>query len=252
MLSHLLFLVDFVEFIKQKRRISISYSELFKVAKARKLFEEMMKKQKIYGVNTDVGAFLDRKIDNSDVDTFQKNLIVSHSCGVGASFPEFITRGAFFLLINTLKKGCSGVSPETLNFLIDSYNNEMLPDIPEVGSLGASGDLIPLSHLIFYSIEKHRFCFKKGEAFFLINGTHFSTSDMAFSVYEAQKLMRAADLAVSMDIIALDGNSKNFETGILFAKLHNGQRISGENIAAYLSKCRVFPHNCSVLFLKEE
>ena len=108
MLSHLLFLVDFVEFIKQKRRISISYSELFKVAKARKLFEEMMKKQKIYGVNTDVGAFLDRKIDNSDVDTFQKNLIVSHSCGVGASFPEFITRGAFFLLINTLKKRLFG------------------------------------------------------------------------------------------------------------------------------------------------
>ena len=103
--------------------------------------------QLFYGINTGFGFLQNVKIDNAQLQELQLNLIKSHACGLGEEVPSAIVRLMIMLKIKSLSYGNSGVQIDTVKRLIDMYNNDVLPVIFTQGSLGASGDLAPLSHL---------------------------------------------------------------------------------------------------------
>ena len=101
----------------------------------------------VYGINTGFGRFSNVKIPADKLTELQYNLIRSHSTGVGKQLPIDITRRIVALRINTLAKGYSGVSNSTVRRLLEFFNSGVLPWIPSIGSVGASGDLVPLAHI---------------------------------------------------------------------------------------------------------
>lgn len=231
-------LKDFIAFLRGNKEIILTEGEKEAVNCSRRLLEILAAKRKIYGVNTGVGAMLNRKIKTKDTERFQKQLILDHAAGVGKPLDKNIVLGALFLLINNLKKGYSGIRLETLEFLIQMFNTKSVPVVPETGSLGASGDLVPLAHLVlplaggsaadFIGLSPPRL--QAGEALALINGTHISTSILALLVYESEKVCGMADLAASLTTKALHGNINAFRKDINNLKLHKGQSVSAENL----------------------
>ncbi|WP_394184651.1 histidine ammonia-lyase [Metabacillus halosaccharovorans] len=210
-------------------REKVSYTEesMKKVIESRKAVEHIVSKGKIvYGITTGFGKFSDVFIDKDNVENLQLNLIRSHACGVGDPFPEEISRAMILLRANALLKGFSGVRPVIIERLLDLVNAEIHPVIPQQGSLGASGDLAPLSHLalcllgegeVFYkgkrmptidalskkSILPVTLTAKEGLA--LINGTQAMTAMGAITYLEAEKLAFQAELIAGVTIEALEG-----------------------------------------------
>jgi len=101
----------------------------------------------VYGINTGFGLLANTSIASEDLETLQKNLVLSHACGVGALLDERVTRLLMVLKIASLSKGASGIRRQTLEALIALVNADVLPCIPSKGSVGASGDLAPLAHM---------------------------------------------------------------------------------------------------------
>ena len=128
----------------------VVYSEesMRKVQESRKAVEKIVSEERIvYGITTGFGKFSDVLISKDDVESLQLNLIRSHACGVGEPFPEVVSRAMILLRANALLKGFSGVRPVVIERLLELLNAGIHPVIPQQGSLGASGDLAPLSHL---------------------------------------------------------------------------------------------------------
>lgn len=146
--------------IEQVIRVTRGYEEV-KIAeeakapmdKARAYVEEKVASgAAIYGLTTGFGKFQDKYISIHDTATLQRNLIVSHACGMGEPFAEDITRGIMLLRCNALCRGNSGIRRSTVETLIAMLNAHVHPIIPQKGSLGASGDLAPLAHMVLVMI----------------------------------------------------------------------------------------------------
>ena len=132
----------------QDEVIAISPDSMEKVKKSREAVEKIVAdKRTIYGINTGFGKFSDVIINEQDVNALQLNLIRSHACGVGEPFPEVVSRAMILLRLNALIKGFSGIRPIIAERLKELLNLRIHPVVPQQGSLGASGDLAPLSHL---------------------------------------------------------------------------------------------------------
>src|SRR5690348_8621424 len=101
----------------------------------------------IYGINTGFGSLYNKNISHDELEKLQENLVKSHACGAGPEVPDEIVKLMLFLKVQSLSYGYSGVQVETVERLADYFNNNILPVIYEMGSLGASGDLAPLAHL---------------------------------------------------------------------------------------------------------
>lgn len=101
----------------------------------------------IYGINTGFGSLCNTSISTSDLAELQRNLVLSHACGMGERVPNSIVKRMLLLKILGLSKGYSGVQLKTIERLIYFYNNDIFPVVFQLGSLGASGDLAPLAHL---------------------------------------------------------------------------------------------------------
>lgn len=128
--------------------VKISSDALENIKKSRDIVEESIINNKvIYGVNTGFGKFSDTVISKDDLADLQINLIRSHACALGEPFSLEVSKVMLLLRANALAKGFSGIRLETLQLLIDCLNHNIAPVIPSQGSLGASGDLAPLSHL---------------------------------------------------------------------------------------------------------
>lgn len=172
----------------------------------------------VYGVNTGFGSLCNISIPADEITQLQYNLLRSHACGVGNEVPSEIVRYMLLLKIISLKQGYSGVRWATVERLMALFNKNTLPQIFELGSLGASGDLAPLAHLALPLIGEGRVRMdgalksaseldmeplKLGpkEGLALINGTQFSTAYAAWSIHKAKKLMNTAlkIAALSMD-----------------------------------------------------
>ncbi|MCK4942740.1 MAG: aromatic amino acid lyase, partial [Candidatus Aminicenantes bacterium] len=139
---------EFFRVAKMKTRVELSETAITKIKHSRKILEQFIKSEKAYyGINTGFGALATKKIDNKDLMKLQKNLIKSHTAGVGDFLPEEIVRGIILLRANVLAKGYSGVRLKLVQLLLDLLNHHFVPFIPAKGSVGASGDLVPLSHL---------------------------------------------------------------------------------------------------------
>lgn len=188
-----------------------------------------------YGITTGFGAFKDRLISPSDVETLQRNILLSHAIGVGAPLDTPTTRAIILIRANTLARGHSGLRVTTLQRLLDLLNLGIHPVIPEKGSLGASGDLAPLAHMALPLIGEGDVVFggermsgaealrraglepltlaaKEGLA--LTNGTAVMTALGVLQTLRAERISRAADVAGCLSLEALHGTPLAFDARI--------------------------------------
>ncbi len=250
-LKEKLSLEDFVGFARENFKVRLSDEAKEKVAESRKRLEEKASKETIYGVNTGFGALAEKNIPQAKINQLQKNLIRSHACGVGSSLENEVVKGMMLLLINSLAKGYSGIRLETLETLIEMFNKEVLPVVPEKGSLGASGDLVPLAHLGLVLIGQGEAYYKgkilKGkealreakinpiklkakEGLALINGTHLATALAAIGLWDSINLAKTADIAGSTSLEALQSSKSSFDPRIQELKSYPGQIEAAQNL----------------------
>ncbi len=223
-----------------------------KVIASRKVVETFVDKEKVvYGITTGFGKFSDVLISKEEAKELQRNLIMSHACGVGESLPEEVVRAIMLLRANALSKGFSGVRLETIETLLHMLNKGVHPVIPEKGSLGASGDLAPLAHMVLVMMgegeayyEGQRLSGKAAmekagittivltskEGLGLINGTQVMTAIGALCVADAIALIKTADVAGALTLEALKGITDAFDPRVHQLRPHQGQIRSAANI----------------------
>ena len=141
-------LQDINTFIQNELKVSLSKDSISRISEANKLVKRIVESdQAVYGINTGFGKFSEVRIDKHKVSELQKRLVYSHSAGTGEFIPQEIVRLILLLKINSLSLGYSGCRIEVVNQLIQMINHQIIPAIPEKGSVGASGDLAPLAHM---------------------------------------------------------------------------------------------------------
>jgi len=210
-----------------------------------------------YGINTGFGVLANKRISSEELATLQKNILLSHACGVGTPVPPVITRLMLQLKIQSLSLGYSGVSSQTFQQLLVLEESGLLPWVPSRGSVGASGDLAPLAHLCLpligrgevwdesldkkipaapalreKGIEPIGLQAKDGLA--LINGTQMMAAYGAFVLERTLVLQREVDLLAAMSLEALQGSAVPFDKRIHAIRPHPGQRAVASNIRKLL------------------
>ncbi|MGC7871141.1 histidine ammonia-lyase [Desulfosporosinus sp. SYSU MS00001] len=223
-----------------------------KVLKSREFVEQLIKDNKsVYGITTGFGMFSNVVISTDDAKKLQRNLIMSHSTGVGEPLPSEVVRAILLLRANALAKGYSGIRPETLETLLEVLNAGIIPVIPEKGSLGASGDLAPLSHMVlvllgegeaFYQGQQMKgsealalagikpVALEGKEGLALINGTQIMTAIAALAVWDAELLCKSANITAALSMEALEGILDAFDPKIHAVRPHHGQMEVAEKI----------------------
>ncbi|RLA65048.1 MAG: histidine ammonia-lyase [Epsilonproteobacteria bacterium] len=207
----------------------------------------------VYGINTGFGALSDKFIDKENLAELQVNLIRSHCTGVGKPFNRTISRAIMILRANCLASGFSGINPELVVLLLDLINHGVTPVIPEKGSVGASGDLAPLSHIAITLIGEGKVLYKgelipskkaldkigkksvilgPKDGLALINGTAVMAGLGAIAIYESTRLMKLADILATLTLDSLRGSMKAYDEDIARLKPHPGQI----RVAANLNK----------------
>lgn len=222
----------------------------------------------IYGITTGFASNAKTVIkDPEKAKELQRNLIMSHSCGVGDPFPLEIVRAAMLIRANTFARGNSGVRPELVEKLLEVLNADIVPYVPEKGSVGASGDLAPLSHMVltilgldqcFYQdrlmaatealelagIEPIELSYKEGLA--LNNGTPFMTALMCFVVRDAEILVKSADAICALSLEAAMGQTPAFDPRVHEARPHPGQITSAANVLRLVGESELVNMNQEV------
>jgi histidine ammonia-lyase len=243
---------DVVKVAYNKAKVVIPEKVKARVKDCREFLEKLLEEgEVIYGVNTGFGALSDAKISRRELKQLQTNLIRSHSAGVGKPLSTEVVRATMLLRANTLAKGYSGIRLETLETLVEMLNKGVHPIIPEKGSVGASGDLAPLSHMVLVlmgegeaeykgkimngkqamkkaGIKPIQLDFKEGIA--LNNGTQIMTAIAALTVHRAKNLIKTAEIAAALTMEALLGVSDALDEKIHNVRPHAGQAATAKNI----------------------
>ncbi len=250
---------DVVNVSRNGYKVELSDDVINKVKLSRKLVDKFVDEQKVvYGITTGFGKFSDVVISKEETHTLQRNLIISHACGVGEPLEEDIVRAIMLLRINNLSQGYSGIRVETLNTLVGMLNNDVHPIIPEKGSLGASGDLAPLAHMVLTMIGEgeaihngKRMTSKEAmnlagvdilpelsskEGLALINGTQVMTAIGALTTYDAMNLLKLADVALSLTMESLNGITCAMDERVHLVRAHRGQINTAKNVLDILSE----------------
>ena len=237
--------MDEVFRVSRGEEVTLSKKAREKMLESRQFIENRMDSDEvIYGVNTGFGHFSDIKISREQIVELQKNLIRSHSVGVGEPFSKEETRAILFLRGGALARGHSGIRPVVVETLLNYLNNDIIPVIPQKGSVGASGDLAPLSHLALaiigegkvwgegqkfyptrYLLEKKSvepLELKAKEGLSMVNGCQVMTAVGLLNLYKARRLLWMADLSGAMSLEALRGSRKAFDPLISASRPHPG------------------------------
>ncbi len=246
----------------ENQKLKLSATSRKKIIKARKFLDDKLKSdtRPIYGINTGFGALHNIKIDDKQINQLQENLVKSHACGTGMHVDSEIVKMMLLLKILSLSKGHSGVQPETVELLINFYNNDIFPVVYDQGSLGASGDLVPLAHLslplmgegkvVFenktYSGARilKKFGWKKiklqaKEGLALLNGTQFMSAFGIYNLFNARKLIYLSDIISAVSLDAFDGRIEPFDELIHQVRPHAGQIQTATFIKEILSGSRL-------------
>jgi histidine ammonia-lyase len=227
-------------------RIVIERSARRALEESRRLVEAAIASgQTIYGINTGFGKLANVRVPAHQIDQLQTNLIRSHAAGVGRPLPAPVVRAVMLLRANVLLRPTSGVRPELVDALVALVNAEVVPVVPEQGSVGASGDLAPLSHIGLAlmgegyvlsergaavpagealrkaGLSPYRFAPKEGIAF--INGTQAQTALLALMVHDSAVLWRTSVAAAAMSLEALRGTPAPLDPRIHDCRPHPGQ-----------------------------
>uniref|UniRef100_A0A4W6F1W4 Histidine ammonia-lyase n=1 Tax=Lates calcarifer TaxID=8187 RepID=A0A4W6F1W4_LATCA len=229
---------DLVNLGKGLYKIKLTPEAERKVVQSRDLLDTIVKENKVvYGITTGFGKFARTVIPVSKLKELQENLVRSHSSGVGNPLSPERTRMLLALRINVLAKGHSGISLETLHAMIQAFNASCLSFVPEKGTVGASGDLAPLSHLALGLMGEGKMWSPKSgwadakyeiypwllRGLALINGTQMITSLGAEAVERAQAIARQADIIAALTLEVLKGTTKAFDSDIHMLRPHPGQ-----------------------------
>ena len=256
---------DVVRVSRERERVTLSREAAERMDKSRYWVEQILKSEKpVYGINTGFGELSRIYIPPEQRARLQRNLILSHCTGVGERFPEDVCRAVMLLRVNSLAVGYSGIRVETVEGLITLLNKDIYPHIPCKGSVGSSGDLAPLSHMVAVLLgEGMVVCDGKEvpsapaleaagiaplelsgkEGLALINGTQVMTAIAALVCYDAVRLMKTADVAAAMSLEALQGTRANFDPRIAMIRPHKGQKITSTNILALTQRSEIIAHH---------
>ncbi len=232
--------------------VSIPEAATGRILKSRNCVERWVAEGEIiYGVTTGFGALSDISISAGDTRRLQQNILMSHSCGTGALMPEDVVRAIMALRIKDMARGHTGIRPETLELLVTLLNGNVVPLVPEKGSVGASGDLVPLAHMALIligkgeafvtgqrmsgaaalqAIGKTPLTLEAGEGLALVNGTQVMTAIGALAVHDAARLARLIDIAAAMSLEVLMGSRMEFDPRIHRLRPHPGQACSANNM----------------------
>ena len=232
--------------IERKQKIELSAEAMEAVKKCRDYLDKkaLESKEPIYGVTTGFGSLCNKHISAEDLSTLQRNLVISHACGVGEEVPQEIVQIMLLMKIQSLSYGHSGVQPDTIQRLVDFYNKGVYPVVYQQGSLGASGDLAPLAHLslpligmgeVYYRNKKYSsadinekfgwkpITLKSKEGLALLNGTQFMSSYAVWLLIKARKLSWLADIVGAVSLEAFDGRIEPFNMLVHIVRPHAGQ-----------------------------
>ncbi|SMO93312.1 histidine ammonia-lyase [Gracilimonas mengyeensis] len=253
-----------------KQSISNLKKDPAPVLQSRDIVEQALAKQEaFYGINTGFGALATKRIEGHQLKQLQRNLILSHSVGTGDLVSKEISRLMLQLKIHALGLGYSGISKETFDRLIYFTEYDLIPVIPEKGSVGASGDLAPLAHMSLPLLGFGSFWNKEGtdtipakqvlekhqleplelqakDGLSLINGTQLMSGYGAYVLNKTQHLLKVADLIGAMSLEALQGSIKPFDERIHKIRPHAGQQVVAANIRELLKDSEILEshRNC--------
>lgn len=237
---------DVESILESGSQIALSDESRSRIEECRDYLDEKMKSQKepIYGITTGFGSLCDISIDSDQLQTLQRNLVMSHSCGVGEPVRQEIVKLMLLLKIQSLSYGNSGVQLNTVERLIDFYNRDILPVVYEQGSLGASGDLVPLACMslpllglgeVVYRGERRPagdvlaelgmepLTLKSKEGLALLNGTQFMSAHGVYSLIRSRRLSKLADKIAALSLDVYDGRIEPFDPRIQSVRPHPGQ-----------------------------
>lgn len=209
----------------------------------------------VYGVNTGFGALAETRIAGDQIRALQRNLVRSHSVGVGAPLAREVVRAMMALRAQTIAMGCSGARTAAVELLVAMLERGVHPVVPCQGSVGASGDLAPLAHLALVLIGEgkaevrgeilpgaqalaaeglHPITLEAKEGLALINGTQLITAIGSLAVLRGERLCTAADVVGAMSLDALEGSGRPFDPRVQAVRPHPGQAKTAENLRALL------------------
>ncbi len=249
-------LEDIRFFLEQKPQVELSTGVIKQIQVSRKIIEEVVDSGKtVYGVNTGFGKFADVRIKKEETAELQRRLVLSHAAGVGEPMPPGIVRLMMLLKIKNLSHGFSGIRLETVQLLTNLLNKDVVPVVPQKGSVGASGDLAPLAHMALLLLGE-------GEAFFdgqripgaqalqgaglqplelrakeglaVLNGTQAIQAYGLKALLRAQTLIKSADIIGAMSLESLLGTLTAFDPRIHEIRRHPGQMESAANVRKIL------------------
>ena len=236
--------------------VHVSSSAHPRILASRKIIDDIVARDAVvYGVNTGFGKLADVRIEREELRHLQLNLVRSHACGIGPPLSEPEVRAMMLLRANVLTLGFSGVRSEIIEMLCEMLNRGVHPVIPEKGSVGASGDLVPLAHLALGLIGE-------GESFFdgermhssealqraglkpielqakeglaLLNGTQAMHAVGGLSILRAQRLTNVADIAGAVTLEGLRDTPTAFDSRLQDARPHPGQKAAAAHLVLLL------------------
>ena len=243
---------DVVKVARYGAKVKLSGNAKGRIQKSRDYIERVIEEGHIvYGINTGFGKFSDVAVSDDELEELQRNLIYSDAVGIGRNFDTEIVRAMMLLRANALSKGFSGIRIETVQVLLDMLNKGVHPIIREKGSVGSSGDLCPLAHMVLVMMGEGEaeyqgkvmdgkkamelagikpVILKAKEGLALINGTQAMTAVAALAIYDAEILMKSADIVSTLTLEALEGIIDAYDERIHEARPHKGQVNVAKNL----------------------
>ena len=244
-------------------KVGIAADAMQRVKASRQIVERLVEQNRVvYGITTGFGHLCNTRINKSDLERLQTNLIRSHATGVGEPFARDAVRAMIAIRINSLLHGVSGVRPELIDALADLLNKDVIPWVPQQGSVGCSGDLAPLSHIMLVlmgegevlggeccqrhpalpALEKaglKPIQLQAKEGLALINGTSVMTGVMALSLYRSLHMSKSADIIASMTVEMVKGSTKPFDPDFIALRPYPGLKQVAANVLACVDDSEV-------------
>ena len=252
---------DIVAVAVDGAKVGIAASAYPRMLASRRVVEDVIARgETAYGINTGFGKLSDVRIAPDELEALQRNLVRSHSCGVGEPLPEDEVRAMLLLRANVLAKGLSGVRPVVVETLAAMLNARVHPVVPARGSVGASGDLAPLAHLALGMIGEGEVSFEgermaaaaaleragitplrlgAKEGLALLNGTQAMCGVGGLALARALRVVELFDVAGAMSLEALRGTPAAFDARIHAARPHEGQVAAAEHLRALLEDSEI-------------
>jgi histidine ammonia-lyase len=244
-------LEQIVEIINKNVKLSLSNKSVDLIIQCRTYLDNKLEKttSPIYGITTGFGSLHNKIISSDQLNKLQENLVMSHACGTGDVVREEIVRLMMLLKIHGLSYGKSGVQVVTVQRLIDFFNNGITPVVYEQGSLGASGDLAPLAHLVLPLLGMGEVTYKgermeadsilkktglapvelkSKEGLALLNGTQFMSAYGVYVMTKAERLSTVADVISAISLEAYDGRPDPFFECVQVIRPHKGQKTTAD------------------------